>query len=464
MKEIKFRLQNIHFIGIGGSGMNGIAEVLLGLGYNISGSDISKNHNTQRLENLGVKIFYNHHKNNIKNAETVVISSAINENNVELLAAKKYKIPVVQRAQMLGEIMRFSFGIAISGTHGKTTTTSIIAKIMTDAKLDPTYIIGGILNTDGVSNRLGKSQYLLAEADESDGSFLKLNPIFSVITNIDKDHMQTYDFSEEKLQQAFIDFTDNLPFYGLCVACIDDSGVQAIVNKVSRKVITYGIDNDADIMAQNILYNKNGSEFEVVLGDNSFLVNLAIIGKHNILNCLAAIAICLEIDIKIDVIVKSLKTCTGAKRRLDFRGNIEIDDKKIQVFDDYGHHPSELRAVIESMQKTFKNKRIIVIFQPHRYSRTKDLFDDFASELSKIQTLILLPIYSAGEPEISGISSTILASNIRARSGNEVFVVKDFGECRSVLKNLLKSDDIILTLGAGNVVEIADDLIEKYKK
>jgi UDP-N-acetylmuramate--alanine ligase len=462
MNEIKFRLKNIHFIGIGGSGMNGIAEVLLGIGYNITGSDLQKNANTLRLEKLGVKISYNHNENNIKNAETVVISSAIDKQNVELISAQKNKIPVVKRAQMLAEIMRFRFGIAISGTHGKTTTTSIIARIMTDANLDPTYIIGGVLNADGVSNNLGKSDYLVAEADESDGSFLKLNPTFSVITNIDKDHMQTYDFSEEKLQQAFIDFTDNLPFYGLCVACIDDIGVGKIIDKISRKVITYGIDNTADLMAKNIQYTKNGSNFDVIYNEIKFNVNLSIIGKHNILNCLAAIVICLELGVKTDVIQKSLMSCSGAKRRLDFKGDIQITDKKIKIFDDYGHHPSEIKAVVESMQKTFVDNKIVVIFQPHRYSRTKDLFDDFASELSKIETLILLPIYSANEAEISGINSTSLAGNIRSRSHNEVFAVKDFKECESVLENILEDGNIVLTLGAGNVVEIADSLLNKY--
>jgi UDP-N-acetylmuramate--alanine ligase len=462
MNEIKFRLKNIHFIGIGGSGMNGIAEVLLGIGYNITGSDLQKNANTLRLEKLGVKISYNHNENNIKNAETVVISSAIDKQNVELISAQKNKIPVVKRAQMLAEIMRFRFGIAISGTHGKTTTTSIIARIMTDANLDPTYIIGGVLNADGVSNNLGKSDYLVAEADESDGSFLKLNPTFSVITNIDKDHMQTYDFSEEKLQQAFIDFTDNLPFYGLCVACIDDIGVGKIIDKISRKIITYGIDNAADLMAKNIQYTKNGSNFDVIYSEIKFNVNLSIIGKHNILNCLAAIVICLELGVKTDVIQKSLMSCSGAKRRLDFKGDIQIADKKIKVFDDYGHHPSEIKAVVESMQKTFVDNKIVVIFQPHRYSRTKDLFDDFASELSKIETLILLPIYSANEAEISGINSTSLAGNIRSRSHNEVFAVKDFNECESVLENILEDGNIVLTLGAGNVVEIADSLLNKY--
>jgi UDP-N-acetylmuramate--alanine ligase len=462
MDKIKFRVTHIHFIGIGGSGMNGIAEVLYKMGYVVTGSDIAQNTNTQRLENLGINIFYNHQSSNVADVEVVVLSSAIRDNNSELMAAKKRNIPVMQRAEMLAEIMRFRFGIAISGTHGKTTTTSIIAHIMTYAKLDPTYIIGGVLNADGASNHLGKSEYLVVEADESDGSFLKLHPGFCVITNIDKDHMQTYDFSEENLHNAFIDFTHNLPFYGLCVACIDDDGVKDIIANIPRKVVTYGIRTPADVIAENIIYTATGSSFEVVYAGSRFTVTLPLIGAHNILNCLGAIAICLELGIDTQSISQSLVNFKGANRRLDYKGNITIGNNNIQVFDDYGHHPSEIRVVLEGMRKSFPDKRIIIIFQPHRYSRTRDLFDDFASELATVQTLILLPIYSAGEDELAGISSTHLANNIRSRSGKEVFVVNDFKECYSVLGNIVTDGDIVLTLGAGDVAKIATYLVENY--
>lgn len=462
MNKIKFRIQNIHFIGIGGSGMNGIAEVLYNLGYVVSGSDISINKNTKRLESIGIKVYYNHQAQNIKNTQAVVVSSAISDDNPEIIAAKNKHIPVVPRAQMLAEIMRFRFGIAVSGTHGKTTTTSLISAILTSAKLDPTYIIGGILKSDGVGAKLGNSQYLIAEADESDGLFLHLQPMLSVITNIDRDHMQAYDNDYVKLQNAFIDFSANLPFYGLCVVCQADAGSNAIIPQITRPIVSYGLDDNADIYASNIVYQQNSTTFVVCGNFANFEIILGLIGEHNVLNALAAIAICLELKIAVKIIAKTLKYFKGIDRRMDFKGDLKINNKNIVLFDDYAHHPKEINAVIQGIRNSYVDKNLVVIFQPHRYSRSKDLFDDFVLELSKVDTLILLPIYSAGEDEIAGISSTALANAIRERAKIKVIVAKDQSDCFVILNNIAQNNDILLTIGAGNIVEIANNLAEKY--
>ncbi len=462
MIDIKFRLKNIHFIGIGGSGMNGLAEVLYNLGYKISGSDLSISDNTKRLSELGVNIYYHHNIKNLFNIDAVVYSSAIDNNNIELEYAKDNKIPVVPRAEMLAEIMRFRFGIAISGTHGKTTTTSLITHILTQAKLDPTYIIGGILHTYGSSNKLGDSNYLIAEADESDASFLYLQPMLSVVTNIDRDHLIAYDNSYLKLQEAFIKFIANLPFYGLCVMCVDDTGIKKIINKVNRQIISYGINNKADYMANNICYKKNTTEFLLINKNHSFIVKLNLIGKHNILNSLAAIAICLELKIATKIIAKALANFSGIKRRLDYKGSIIISRKNIIIFDDYAHHPNAISMVVNTFEQAYANNRLVVIFQPHRYSRLQDLFDDFAKELSQIKVLILLPVYSAKEHEIANINSTSLANLIRARSNNKVIVAKNLIDSINIFINICQHNDILLTMGAGDVGDISNKFIYKY--
>ncbi|CAC9434801.1 UDP-N-acetylmuramate--L-alanine ligase (EC 6.3.2.8) [uncultured Gammaproteobacteria bacterium] len=447
------RIKHIHFIGIGGSGMSGIAEVLHNLDYQISGSDLNQSPITERLQKLGCQIFNAHHQNNISNADAVVVSSAIDKRNPELIKAHKMNIPVVPRAEMLAEIMRFRFGIAVAGTHGKTTTTSLITHILNTAKLDPTYIIGGILNSSGINAKLGESDYLVAEADESDASFLLLQPMLSVITNIDQDHMSTYDNDYKKLADAFINFTSNLPFYGACVLCGDDTGVKGILSSIHRPLITYGFSNGMDIQAINISQCDRRMRFEVICTPKkqSFKVELNLIGKHNILNTLAAIGVACELDIGIELIQSALKSFTGVARRLDYHGVLNIANQQVILFDDYGHHPNEIIAVFESLRNTYQDRRLVVIFQPHRYTRTRDLFDDFSHALSKVDALILLDIYPASEQPIANINSTTLANSIRQRCALDPIVVKNTSEALKVLPNIVKNNDVLLTLGAGDI-------------
>ncbi len=458
------KIKKIHFIGIGGSGMSGIAEVLINLGYEISGSDIETTAATEKLEKLGCNISYSQKAENVLGKEAVVVSSAINKNNPELREARHQKLLIVPRAEMLGELMRFRFGIAVSGTHGKTTTTSLIVQIMSEAKLDPTYIIGGIINATGMNAKLGNSDYLIAEADESDASFLHLQPMLSVITNIDEDHMATYSHNYAKLTDAFISFTSNLPFYGICVACIDDKGVKDILKKIHRPVISYGFSDDADVKASNIDQNKMKMAFDVSCDkyQKHFSVSLNLIGRHNILNALAAISVALELDIKIKDIQKALSHFSGVSRRLDYHQKLKINNKNIPLFDDYGHHPNEISEVFTSLRNTFPDKRLVVIFQPHRYSRTRDLFNDFVGCLSKVDALILLNIYSANEVPINTISSSTLADSIRRRSSIDPIVAKDIDEIVEIIPNITFENDVILTLGAGDVNKIPHQLKEHF--
>ena len=458
------KINKIHFIGIGGSGMSGIAEVLINLGYEISGSDIETNAATEKLEKLGCNISYSQKAENVLGKEAVVVSSAINKNNPELREARHQKLLIVPRAEMLGELMRFRFGIAVSGTHGKTTTTSLIVQIMSEAKLDPTYIIGGIINATGMNAKLGNSDYLIAEADESDASFLHLQPMLSVITNIDEDHMATYSHNYAKLTDAFISFTSNLPFYGICVACIDDKGVKDILKKIHRPVISYGFSDDADVKASNIDQNKMKMAFDVSCDkyQKHFSVSLNLIGRHNILNALAAISVALELDIKIKDIQKALSHFSGVSRRLDYHQKLKINNKNIPLFDDYGHHPNEISEVFTTLRNTYPDKRLVVIFQPHRYSRTRDLFNDFVGCLSKVDALILLNIYSANEVPINTISSSTLADSIRRRSSIDPIVAKDIDEIVEIIPNITFENDVILTLGAGDVNKIPHQLKEHF--
>ncbi len=458
------RINNIHFVGIGGSGMSGIAEVLINLGYTITGSDISSNKATIKLEDMGCQINYKHRADNVINAQAVVVSSAIDENNEEITKARKLNIPIVPRAEMLADLMRFRFGIAIAGTHGKTTTTSLITHILSVAKLDPTYIIGGILNSSGNNAKLGDGDYLIAEADESDASFLHLQPILSVITNIDQDHMQTYGNKYKKLKDAFVRFTSNLPFYGTCVMCAEDKGVKDVLKYIHRPVVTYGFSEGVDIQAINISQKDLQMHFEVksTRYNQSFSVELNQIGRHNILNTLAAIGICFEIGIDSKIIQKALGTFSGVARRLDSHGKLTINNKELSLFDDYGHHPNEIIEVFKSLQNTYPEKRLVVIFQPHRYTRTRDLFDDFAWALSKVGALILLDIYSANEKPISHINSRSLADSIRQRSSLDPVVINSTKDIFTVLPNIAKDGDVLLTLGAGDIHTLPELLINRY--
>ncbi len=454
------KIKKIHFIGIGGSGMSGIAEVLANLGYEISGSDIQSNTATEKLEKLGCSISYKQQSENVIGKQAVVVSSAINKNNPELQEARQQKLLIVPRAEMLAELMRFRFGIAIAGTHGKTTTTSLIVHIMTEAKLDPTYVIGGIINATGMNAKLGKSDYLIAEADESDASFLHLQPMLSVITNIDEDHMSTYNHSYQKLTDAFINFTSNLPFYGVCVVCIDDDGVKGILKKIHRPILSYGFSGNADVKACNVKQNEMRMSFDVSCSkyQKNFPVTLNLIGKHNILNALAAISVAIELEIDTDIIQNALSHFSGVSRRLDYHQDLSINTHNLPLFDDYGHHPKEISAVLSTLRDTYPEKRLVVIFQPHRYSRTRDLFNDFVSCLSKVDVLILLNIYAANEPSINTISSSTLADSIRRRSSIDPIVVKDISEIVEILPNVVNKNDVILTLGAGDVNKIPHQL------
>ena len=460
------KIKKIHFIGIGGSGMSGIAEVLANLGYEISGSDIQSNQATVKLEKIGCSISYTQKAENVRGKQAVVVSSAINKNNPELQEARQQKLLIVPRAEMLGELMRFRFGIAISGTHGKTTTTSLIVHIMSEAKLDPTYIIGGIINATGMNAKLGKSDYLIAEADESDASFLHLQPMLSVITNIDEDHMSTYNHNYENLIDAFVSFTSNLPFYGVCVACIDDNGVKDILKKIHRPVLSYGFSDDADVKATNVKQSEMKMSFDVTCKkyQKKFPVSLNLMGRHNILNSLAAISVAIELDIELKVIQKALSHFSGVSRRLDYHQNLIVNTHLVPLFDDYGHHPNEITEVVSTLRNTYPDKRLMVIFQPHRYSRTRDLFNDFVSCLSKVDTLVLLNIYPANESPINTISSSTLADSIRRRSTIDPIVVKDIAEIIEIIPNIVTKNDVILTLGAGDVNKIPHQLKNHFQE
>jgi len=458
------KIKRIHFIGIGGSGMSGIAEVLNNLGYQISGSDLQPNKVTKRLEKLGCEVMYGQTADNIAGKQAVVVSSAISRDNPEFKAARDSNLLVVPRAEMLAELMRFRFGIAVAGTHGKTTTTSLIVHILTEAKLDPTYIIGGILNATGMNAKLGKSDYLVAEADESDASFLYLQPMLSVITNIDEDHMETYEHNYDNLSNAFVSFTSNLPFYGVCVACVDDLGVQDILKKIHRPILSYGFSDDADIQASNVVQNQMKMTFDVVCKKHQqeFIVALNLIGKHNILNALAAIAVAIELEIDHKVIQAALDNFSGVARRLDYHQKINVKGCHLPLFDDYGHHPNEVSAVLSTLRNTFVTNRLVVIFQPHRFSRTKDLFNEFVSCLSRVDVLILLDIYPANETPIHQVNSSSLADSIRQRSSIDPIVLSNSEEILDVLPNVVLADDVLLTLGAGDVHKIPHQLIEHF--
>ena len=456
-------INRIHFVGIGGTGMSGIAEVLSNLGYQVSGSDIKESAVTKRLEKQGVTVHIGHVKENIENVDVVVTSTAVDKSNKEVKAAYKNRIPVIPRAEMLAELMRFRFGIAIAGTHGKTTTTSLTASILAEGGLDPTFVIGGRLNSAGTNAKLGLGQYLVAEADESDASFLHLQPMMAVVTNIDQDHMETYGGSFQRLKDTFLEFLHHLPFYGLAVMCLDDSGVQEILSEIAKPVKTYGVHKDADVRAVNIEQQGMETHFTVKRwGKHKALdITLNMPGWHNMLNALASITIATRLGVDDKSIVKSLKTFKGIGRRFQVNGNIEIDGGHITLVDDYGHHPREVDATVEAMRQAWPGRRKVVVFQPHRYTRTRDLFEDFVEVLSTVDVLILLDIYTAGETERAGATGQALSRAIRIRGQVDPVFVKDRNELAEILAGIVQPDDVILTMGAGNVGQIAAELPEK---
>ncbi|MPV86274.1 UDP-N-acetylmuramate--L-alanine ligase [Ostreibacterium oceani] len=457
------RVNHIHFVGIGGAGMNGIAEVMVNLGYAVSGSDIQSSSATQRLQSLGVDVTVGHQAEQVNKADVVVKSTAIQSDNPEIIAAHAARIPVVSRAEMLAEIMRYRFGIAVSGTHGKTTTTSILASLLGDAGLDPTFVIGGVLNRAGTSAKLGQSDYLIAEADESDASFLHLTPMLTVVTNIDADHLETYGGDFSVYRQTFVDFLQRMPFYGLAVVCYDDVNIQKILPDIGRPVVTYGSAADCDIYVKDIRTTGLMTSFDVVFSrDNPsacVTFDLQMPGKHNVLNALAAIAVAHELDVPMQQIQQGVANFNGVGRRFTLRGYLSKAQAQIPVFEDYGHHPRELSAVLSAAKAAFPDKRIFAVFQPHRFSRTRDLFDDFANVLAQFDKLILTRVYAAGEAHIPDADGRALARAIRARGGVEPIFVPEFDKISEQTIHVANADDVILVLGAGSIGQIATQVV-----
>ena len=457
------RIHTVHFVGIGGSGMSGIAEVMLSLGYAVQGSDLKSGRQTTRLEKQGATVFIGNAADNIENADAVVVSSAVDETNPEVVAAREKVMPVVQRAEMLAELMRFRYSIAVSGTHGKTTTTSLVASILAEGGLDPTFVIGGRLKSADANARLGQGDYLVAEADESDASFVHLKPMLAIVTNIDADHMATYDGDIERLRAGFIEFLHNLPFYGLAIVCIDDAGVNEVIGDIGRTVLTYGLDEAADIRAENIRYDEGRTRFDVIRsGDQAPLqISLGLPGLHNVLNALAAIAVADELQVSDDAVVKSLQEFEGIDRRFQSLGEIETAAGKVLLIDDYGHHPTEVAATLAAAKNGWPGKRVVLVFQPHRYTRTRDLMDDFAQVLSDADVLIVLDVYAAGEAPITGADGRAIARAVRSRGSVEPVFVESLDDLEPVLKDVLEDGDLVLTMGAGDIGAYAADLPQR---
>jgi len=447
------RINCVHFVGIGGSGMCGIAEVMLSLGYQVQGSDLKNNAQVERLGGLGAKIFIGHAEENILDADAIVVSSAVDDTNPEVAAARAALLPIVPRAEMLAELMRFRYSIAVAGTHGKTTVTSLVASVLAEAGLDPTFVIGGRLKSADANARLGLGDYLVAEADESDASFTHLKPMLAIVTNIDAEHMSTYDGDIGKLRQGFIDFLHNLPFYGLAILCSDDAGVNAVLGQVGRSTVTYGIESGADIRAENIQFAGNLTTFDVVRADQEALlqIKLHLPGMHNVRNALAAIAVAGELQIGDQALMKALETFAGIDRRFQHYGDIQTENGRIMLVDDYGHHPTEIAATVDAARGGWPGRRIVLVFQPHRYTRTRDLLDDFANVLSTVDVLILLEVYAAGEDAIAGADGRGIARAVRSRGGVEPVFVEALDELAPVLTGLVREGDLLLTMGAGDI-------------
>jgi len=454
------RVKHIHFVGVGGVGMAGIAEVLLSQGYRVSGSDLSDNSLTKRLASIGADISLGHDANNIINADVVVRSSAIDMDNVELMAARERRIPIVARAEMLGELMRFRYGIAIAGTHGKTTTTSLVTSILTEEGVDPTFVIGGRLNSAGSNARLGASRYLVAEADESDASFLYLKPMVSVVTNIDADHMGTYHGDFAELRGAFIEFLHRLPFYGLAVLCMDDPEVKNILPEVARPYCTYGFDEEADFRATLVV--QTGTKMHFVAErphHNKIEITLNLPGKHNVLNALAAIAVATELRVSDRAIQRALENFSGIGRRFQIYGDFPLQKGgSVTLIDDYGHHPREIAATIQAARHSWPDRRFVMVYQPHRYTRTRDLFTDFCEVLANPDVLLLLDVYSAGENFIEGADGVSLSNAIATHAAKNPIFVEDHQKLADILQSELRDGDVLLMQGAGNIGMLASNL------
>ena len=454
------RIHSVHFVGIGGSGLSGIAEVMLSLGYAVQGSDLKPNKQTKRLEKQGATIFIGHASDHINDADAVVVSSAVDETNPEVAAAREKRMPVVSRAEMLAELMRFRYSIAVAGTHGKTTTTSLVASLLAEGGLDPTFVIGGRLKSADANARLGQGDYLVAEADESDASFVHLKPMLAIVTNIDADHMATYDGDIEKLKSGFIEFLHNLPFYGLAVVCTDDEGVNEVLGDIGRSVTTYGTNEDADVRATNIEFSAATTSFDVVRRDSDEVlsVSLHLPGMHNVRNALAAIAVADELQISSEAVQSALQKFEGIDRRFQNLGDVRTQNGVVTIVDDYGHHPTEVAATLAAARSGWPERRVVLVFQPHRYSRTRDLMDDFANVLSDADVLVLLDVYAAGEEPIANADGRAMARAIRSRGSVEPIFVEALDDVAEILKDVLVEGDLVLTMGAGDIGAYAQTL------
>ncbi|MCF7988980.1 MAG: UDP-N-acetylmuramate--L-alanine ligase [Thiohalocapsa sp.] len=460
------RMRRLHFVGVGGAGMSGIAELMANLGYEVQGSDRRPSQVTERLRDLGVDIFIGHRAEHIEDVDAVIVSTAIDAENPEIIAARAQRIPVVRRAEMLAELMRFHYGVAVAGTHGKTTTTSLIASVLAEGDLDPTFVIGGLLNSAGANARLGSSKYLIAEADESDASFLFLQPMMAVVTNIDADHMRTYDNDFNRLRNTFMEFLHHLPFYGLAVLCVDDEEVASLVPMMARPVRTYGTSSSADVRADNVRQQGLKMLFDVHYRGApqplSFELNLP--GHHNMLNALAAIAVALELGVDEEAIQRALSRFQGIGRRFVVSECTAAGARSLTLVDDYGHHPREVAATMAAARGSWPARRLVLVFQPHRYSRTQEQFEDFVHVLSEADVLVLCDVYPAGEQPIPGADGRSLARAIRSRGRVEPVFAQDLSEVPEVLDSVLMDGDVVLISGAGDIGGLAARLPEQLKR
>jgi UDP-N-acetylmuramate--alanine ligase len=458
---MKHKIKNIHFVGIGGVGMNGIAEVLLNLGYQVSGSDLSDNAATQRLKKLGATIYLGHAESHLKHADAVVVSTAVGGDNPEVMAARARNIPIVPRAVMLAELMRLKQGIAVAGTHGKTTTTSLTASVLARGGLDPTFVIGGKLNSSGTNAKLGSGEFIVVEADESDASFLHLHPILAIVTNIDADHMETYGHDFAKLQQAFVDFIEHLPFYGRAMLCVDDAHVREIMPRISKPITTYGFSEDAQIRAVNVRHQDGKMRFTALCRHNTVPLDLEITlnlpGMHNVLNSLAAIAVALEVGVAESAIVAALEEFEGVGRRFQRYGEIALaGGGSFTLVDDYGHHPVEMAATLSAVRSAFPDRRLVLAFQPHRYTRTRDLFEDFVKILGSVDALLLAEVYAAGEAPIVAADGRSLMRALRVAGHNEAVFVENIQDMPLSILQLAQAGDVVVTMGAGSIGNVAN--------
>ena len=457
------RIETIHFVGIGGVGMGGIAEVLLNLGYQITGSDLKVNPVIEQLRALGANIAIGHRAENAERADVVVVSSAVPRDNPEIQSALARRVPVVPRAEMLGELMRFRESIAVAGTHGKTTTTSLIASVLAEGGEDPTFVIGGRLNSTGSNARLGDGRYLVAEADESDASFMHLQPVIAVVTNIDNDHLGTHGGDFNKLKASFVEFLHNLPFYGLAVLCGDDPQVQSILKQVGRPLVTYGLNDGVDVRATRLERDRTGTAFQVEMAGRarplSVMLNLP--GEHSVRNALAAIVVASELGVSDGAICRALASFQGIDRRMQYLGDVPVAGGRISIVDDYGHHPTEIAATIDALRQAWPDRRLVLVFQPHRYTRTRDLLDDFAQVLAGIEVLIVTEVYPAGEAPIKGADGRAICRAVRSRGKVEPIFVEKVEQIDQALRNVVRAGDVIVTMGAGQIGAIARELSAK---